>query len=280
MENAAKALMIAGGVLISIIIISMFILMINDLTSFQQNENDMKRQEQLLEFNQQFEIYNSDSVRGNDLMSLINKTIDYNKRNTTAVGADQGNDGYEPITIEIDLNGKQSELAIDPDNVLLFKSTKYELNNNNTNPLTTIIGDINSLKNKILKENGKEVNYSETILNNLVTAYNKIFIDNFESKTNIEKSQVFFNINRVFGIEVYKLYNSDDTLISDKDLNDLWKENFIKDLKDDVNKFFEYVQFKRAVFKCEGKNGAGGIEYSQNNGRVTKMSFKFTGEFN
>ena len=280
MENAAKALMIAGGVLISIIIISMFILMINDLTSFQQNENDMKRQEQLLEFNQQFEIYNSDSVRGNDLMSLINKTIDYNKRNTTAVGADQGNDGYEPITIEIDLNGKQSELAIDPDNVLLFKSTKYELNNNNTNPLTTIIGDINSLKNKKLKENGKEVNYSETILNNLVTAYNKIFIDNFESKTNIEKSQVFFNINRVFGIEVYKLYNSDDTLISDKDLNDLWKENFIKDLKDDVNKFFEYVQFKRAVFKCEGKNGAGGIEYSQNNGRVTKMSFKFTGEFN
>lgn len=87
MENASKALLLAGSVLISLIIISMLVLMINSLTSYQQTSSLSDVADQLTEFNKQFDSLNRDDVRGNDLFSLANKVIDYNRRQT-AYGAE------------------------------------------------------------------------------------------------------------------------------------------------------------------------------------------------
>ena len=82
MENASKALMLAGGVLISLIIISMIVLVSNSLTSYQYIKNQSKEVDLVADFNAQYEAYNRDDVRGNDLYTLANKVIDYNSHKT------------------------------------------------------------------------------------------------------------------------------------------------------------------------------------------------------
>ena len=42
MENASKALIMAGSVLIGIIVISLFMIMYNSLTDYQQTQTQMK----------------------------------------------------------------------------------------------------------------------------------------------------------------------------------------------------------------------------------------------
>ena len=42
MENAAKALLIAGGILIAIIILSMFLMMYNRMTSIQKAQEEQQ----------------------------------------------------------------------------------------------------------------------------------------------------------------------------------------------------------------------------------------------
>ena len=281
MENASKALIIAGGVLISIIIISLFILMINDLASFEQSENDVKRQEQILAFNQQYEGYNREDVKGSELYTLVNKAVDYNKRNTTAEGAIEGNDGYEPITITIDLTdstGNVINLSRQNANQVFTKKI-YSLNNT-TNSLNAIINDINLIRQDSIEIERKDFVLNDAILDGLIKAYDKIFIttDEFNNKNDTDKAQIFYNVNREFGKEVFKLYNDRNKLITTNEINSLWED--LKEestLRNNVNKYNEYVEFKRAIFKCEGKNGGSGVEYSQNTGRIISLYFKYTG---
>ena len=80
MENASKALIMAGSVLIALMIIGALLLMFNNLSSYQNTNNDNEMQAQIIEFNNQYETYNRDDVRGSDLYSLLNKVIDYNRR--------------------------------------------------------------------------------------------------------------------------------------------------------------------------------------------------------
>ena len=53
----------------------------------------------------------------------------------------------------------------------------------------------------------------------------------------------------------------------------------VKNIRDrtkieDVIKYYEYMQFKKAIFKSINQ-----IKYSSESGRVIEMSFEFTGEF-
>ena len=47
----------------------------------------------------------------------------------------------------------------------------------------------------------------------------------------------------------------------------------INELKDNVYKYYEYVQFKRARFDCSD------VEYDDKTGRIISMTFVFTGKF-
>ncbi|MBR0350882.1 MAG: hypothetical protein IJH76_03575 [Clostridia bacterium] len=289
MENASKALVMAGGVLISIIIISMFMLMLNDLTSFQENEDTIKIQEQVVAFNKQYDGYNRNDVKGNELISLLKKVDDYNYRKSSATGAQEGNDSYEPITITIDLtdsSGNKADFSRGTGNEL-FTENKYVLNAVGS-PLQDILTQIDRLKNNEIEvinidHDTNKFIYDETVINDLVKAYDKIFIsdESFEKLDTSEKMKIFYNVNIVFGQNVFKLYKNNNTSLSDNELKKLWndylKEDDENSLRGKVNLYNEYVQFKRAYFKCEGENGGSGIEYNQNTGRIKSMYFKFTG---
>lgn len=106
MENASKALIMAGSVLIALMIIGALLLMFNNLSNYQNTGTQSTKETQIVEFNNQYETYNRNSVRGTELITLLFQTVDYNKRESTAgTGNNQGQYlAYEPITITFNLS--------------------------------------------------------------------------------------------------------------------------------------------------------------------------------
>ena len=80
MENASKALIMAGSVLIALLVVGALVLMFSNLTSYQNSNEKANKDEQITKFNQEYSTYNRKDVRGNELYSLINRVVDYNSR--------------------------------------------------------------------------------------------------------------------------------------------------------------------------------------------------------
>ena len=80
MENASKALIMAGSVLIALLVVGALVLMFSNLTSYQNSNEKATKDEQITKFNQEYSTYNRKDVRGNELYSLINRVVDYNRR--------------------------------------------------------------------------------------------------------------------------------------------------------------------------------------------------------
>lgn len=82
MENASKALIMAGGILIALLIIGALLLMFNTIGDYQRTGNNSKKTNQIAKFNMEYESYLDDNgIMGADILSLINKIIDYNTKN-------------------------------------------------------------------------------------------------------------------------------------------------------------------------------------------------------
>lgn len=92
MENASKALIIAGGMLIAMLIIGLLTWGYSNLRAYKQSEIESEELEQITEFNQQFEAYNKQTLRGYQMISLANLATDVNTRYTEE-------DGYTPVEI-------------------------------------------------------------------------------------------------------------------------------------------------------------------------------------
>ena len=79
MENASKALLIAGGVLITIIIISVLVYVFNQFKSVPRTQEEVKQAEQLAEFNKKYESYNKKNMYGTDIITVINMARNNNE---------------------------------------------------------------------------------------------------------------------------------------------------------------------------------------------------------
>lgn len=123
MENATKALLIAGGVLIALIIITMFILMFNRISNIQKEQEEQTKIDQLTAFNAEFEAYNKKLMFGADVITLINKAAENNKQYA-------GNNDYKITIILDDKEVTSSSHLIETDaKTTVFKCTKIEYNN-------------------------------------------------------------------------------------------------------------------------------------------------------
>jgi type II secretory pathway pseudopilin PulG len=243
MENASKALIMAASLLIALMIIGALILMFNNLSSYQETNSDSELEAQIIEFNNQYETYNRNDVRGSDLYSLLNKVIDYNRRKSEVASEnDEGkNLKFEAMTIEFKFGNNESRKKITYDNQnRIFTANNYSLNKTTTN---TIENDITEKISTI------ESTYGKSGLTNLTTGIEKLFDknDQFDQDTAI------------------KLWNTN----SNKKVS---RYNEINNYKEDIYKYYEYVQFKRAHFKCTG------ADYNKKTGRIVSMSFEFTGD--
>ena len=98
MENATKALLIAAGILIAILLVSLFLFFGKRVSDMGNYKNMLAEQEDLGKFNSALLNYDRDDILGYELISLANNVIDYNDRYSTAGRNDEK---YTPITLKI-----------------------------------------------------------------------------------------------------------------------------------------------------------------------------------
>ncbi len=101
MENASKALIMAGSVLLALLVIGSLVLMFNSLSNLKTEEAASDEVLKLIEYNKQIQTYNRE-LYGPELISLANLIQDYNYRQAEL-------DTYDPITIQIDMTGLNEE---------------------------------------------------------------------------------------------------------------------------------------------------------------------------
>ena len=253
MENASKALVMAASVLIALMIIGALLLTYNGIKNYQKSETINLTEAQIIEFNNQFSTYNRDDVRGNDLYSLLNRAVDYNTRQTTSGTTTDAreNIGFAPITIKVDFKGAIQRGVSNPfsfdGTMRLLKRNIYKASDTQ-NDFDTIFngtGGINSI----------EFTYGKDVATNLVTGITKIFIDD-DSNENEKKVAIanFNNISRLIQITSW---------------NDIKEGSRIRE---DIYRYYEYIQFKRAIFKCTK------LQTDSSTGRIIEMDFEFTGK--
>ena len=73
MENVSKALIMAGGMLIALLIIALLVRSFTGVKSFQMSQLTEEEQKQLVAFNEQYTKYVGQYVYGIEVRSLINK---------------------------------------------------------------------------------------------------------------------------------------------------------------------------------------------------------------
>lgn len=142
MENAAKALEIAGGVLIGLMVLGLLVYGYNHLASVKQTEQSVTSEEQATEFNKNYETYNKAGLYGSQILSLANKIKDYNK-------TESDKKGYEAMELIVNF----SKLN---DTNQFFKKSKYSENKNNhelTENYENLIAAIEQKANQKIKGN-------------------------------------------------------------------------------------------------------------------------------
>lgn len=72
MENASQALIMAGGILIAIVLISLAVYVYVSFHNVSSMEDQKVETEQLVAFNKKYEAYNKSLMHGSDLATLMN----------------------------------------------------------------------------------------------------------------------------------------------------------------------------------------------------------------
>lgn len=225
MENASKALLMVAGIFFGLLIITTVLFMHGRISDYYESKETNKKTEQLATFNKQYSSYNRTDVRGSDLLSLINKIIDFNSNK---------DDGEEEIKIRIKIPNI--------DNAKLFYYQYGNLNYESNN-ITLIEIDKTythkNIKNSFLNEaNSIESKYPRGVAEKLSA-----------------------NLSTLMGQNSLK---TREQLL--KQLNITSVDN------NDILKYYQYQQFKRAHFDCTS------LEFTKN-GRVEIIRFQFNGKF-
>lgn len=215
MENASKALIMAGSVLLALIVIGAFMLMLTNLTDYQEKTGTVIEQQQIVEFNNQFSTYDRTNLRGNDMLSLMNRIIDYNTRKTVE-GV-----GFQKMKIIIKGIDKKILEAIRYDTTgpnLLIKKNTYTQDN-----LSEIVAKPQELESKYQKK------YIIQLVNNISK-----YMDIYNSGVSINQ----------------KIKKIDEQKWLPKTVTSYGS---IDSVKNDILIYYEYLQFKRTYFDSTGE---------------------------
>ena len=254
MENASKALIMAGGMLLAILIISLLVYAWSLFSKYQSSKDSLSDIEDTAKFNEQFSNYDRDDVQGYELISLVNKIIDYNYRKSNDAEA-KSNDKYSPIKITIDFRSDDNmkKLSYNSNNTLFtssnFKYTQSQDGQTTKNPLESIIKTATDLEN----DWGGSDNATK-----IAKGIKAIFLENTPTPPSENQK-----------IDAVKKWNYSSSKKYPLTLEGYNKMN--SDQKANAYKYYEYVQFKKAVFKSDSSS----LKYDNVTGRITEMVFNF-----
>lgn len=293
MENATRALIMAAGVLLAILLISLLIYAWSLYSNYQSSRDELIAIEDTAKFNSQFTGYNRDDVQGYELLSLINQVIDYNERRTNDT-VNGGNDKYPPIEITVTLGDESKRKGFTYNNkILLFEKEKYT-----ENELTAVSSErVRASFKKNIENTISGIRGDLELDDNTLTSMAKNIRAIFKTESEIEqsarspqgekeKTEVKRMMVSVFNsyMKNYPLETKEDDykkLILETDArgetNPIDDDIMVNGKKINVYKvlcaYYEYMQFKRGIFECTN------LKYDTNNtGRVIQIDFEYTGK--
>ena len=143
--NPARKSVQLKDVLIGIIILSMLLLGYNQISNYYQQQSDNLSLKQIVELNKKFTNYDGKTIRGNEMLSVINSVVDYNTWVTQ-----NANEGYEEIQLNISF-----EMSEKTDSrwtsFHIEESSSYDYLFPNNSPITnTNMKKISTRKNDLL----------------------------------------------------------------------------------------------------------------------------------
>ena len=112
MENASKALIIAGAILISIILISIGILVVNAAGDVTDRASTTMDAQAVQVFNQQFSNYEDEEQRGSNVRTLLNIVSSSNSKNpddliSVKYGTTEGSEAAKIDSIRQQINNSR-----------------------------------------------------------------------------------------------------------------------------------------------------------------------------
>lgn len=282
MENASKALLMAGGMLLAILLITLLVYAWGMFSEYQNAKANLSEIEDTAEFNEQLSQYDRDDVDGYTLLSLINRIVDYNERNTTDSVSEQ--EKYPCINLTIKLGDEAQRKTLTYDNTIrLFTKEQYaenELSAKNRNLPTSFRKAIEETINTGLGT--LEPIKAEKVARSISSIFKT------EDQINKDAERQYGVADDTTRAYVHKVMINEYNAASGESLTiDRINELIIPSTPGSSNsniyytyacQYYEYMQFKRGIFKCTN------LGYSDvsttGTGRVNRMDFEFTGEIN
>jgi len=248
MENASKALMMAGGVLIAIIIIGLLIMGFNTIRQYPIEQENVRKTQQTAAFNREFEAYNRDHVLGTEVITVMRKAIDNNKK--YIIDPKVYNDEEKAYDIDVKFT-----ITSDIEEYYVIYSP--------------ILNETVGPDGKIVYSPSNSTETNNYLIKKWFYAGKNFSVLDIEAddRTNEDIRKFFLNDNR-----------------EQEDITYTYEDDEFKDVKSKKPKFFsnnpeitklEYIkkitgftQFKRKTFKCTG------VEYNIETGRINLMTFE------
>ena len=88
MDNAPRALLMAGGMLMAIVVISILVIMFRNTSQIEQANQEAQEVEEIRMFNERFASYQKSAMYGTDVISVLNMAISNNRKYDVNPGED------------------------------------------------------------------------------------------------------------------------------------------------------------------------------------------------
>lgn len=275
MEDISKALLIAAAVFFAILLLSALVLFYNQVSTFYNTKHEATVMEQTQKFNSRFENYNRKDVRGNDLISLMNKVINYNQLESYDEGTN-----YPRIRVTIRLGNENILKEFDSPNANGTSINRY-LTHTITNTTADgeawkndkeLIAITNTSSEMIQYLNAQEGidNVTDTKLRQLATNAPNIIISENGDRAVSNRFKRAEIIEEILGIKVGITPNADqECKIVLYEANGRTKigQSIMDAVINATSQYYQYNQFKKAHFDCTE------MTYDDETNRVVEMKF-------
>lgn len=261
MENATKALLIAAGVFLAIMLVSLLMMGYTQISGYYKQQSELRTEEQMDKFNKQFQNYNRKDIRGNELISLMNKVIDYNTSEAYADGTN-----YERIKVTISIGDTSiiDQFMYNKSGEEIIKNVITNTNeaNNNYEKDRELVKITNTPSELIQKAENVDIhNITDTQLQKLTMEISRILV-NEDGNGNQQTEDR--RIRKQLIKSILKMEISTDSFYKTQG-DDQEKVKVIREI---VSQYYQYTQFKRAKFECVE------MIHDTETGRVVEMNFK------
>ena len=117
MENSAKAILIAGGMLIALLIISMLVVMFGNINNMERARDEKAMAKELQQWNAQWEAYNKTVMYGADVLTVVNKAAQVNH--------ELAEQPLYHVTIKVEGIDMKTELETNKNSIFKCKKISY-----------------------------------------------------------------------------------------------------------------------------------------------------------